>query len=230
MDSYLIDDIEFNPDIGEVLKSLRLKEDSSDALTIRRMVSEARETARPKGLFTVCFIQKHEADHVEIEGIEFHSRVLRVNLENVHRVFPNVATCGVELDRWAEGYSDILENFWADTIKELALREAVEAVDARLSTLNASGRFSSMSPGSLEDWPITEQLHLFKLLGEKVSETGVSLTDSCLMIPTKSLSRLSFPAEHRFESCRLCPRERCPGRRAPYDPDLFARKYKPAGL
>jgi len=87
-----------------------------------------------------------------------------------------------------------------------------------------------MSPGSLEDWPITEQPRLFKLLGEGAAATGVRLTDSCLMLPTKSLSRLTFPSEHGFESCRLCPRERCPGRRAPYDPDLYARRYKQAEL
>ncbi|HDR15349.1 MAG TPA: vitamin B12 dependent methionine synthase [Desulfobacteraceae bacterium] len=230
MESYLIDDIKFNPDTGKLLKTLHVGEHSRDAGTINRMVSEARDIAGPKAFCAVCSIEKHGEDHVVIEGIEFRSRILRVNLDEAHRVFANVATCGVELDTWASRYNDILESFWADTIKENALRKAVEAVDAMVTVLNASGRISSMSPGSLEDWPITEQSRLFKLLGNGVAATGVRLTDSCLMLPTKSLSRFTFPSEHNFQSCKLCPRERCPGRRAPYDADLFASKYKPADI
>ncbi|MFO8088658.1 MAG: hypothetical protein R6U13_02385 [Desulfatiglandaceae bacterium] len=230
MDSFLIDDIKFAPEIEGLLKKLHVDENTPFAEQIIRMVSEVREIARPKAFCKVCSIEKHGDNHLVIEGIEFRSHILRVNLDNVHKVFANIATCGVELDNWSARYNDMLEKFWADTIKEQALRKAVESVNLRVTALNASGRISSMSPGSLEDWPITEQPRLFALLGKGAAATGVKLTDSCLMLPTKSLSRLTFPSEHGFESCRLCPRERCPGRRAPYDPDLFARRYKPADM
>jgi len=45
------------------------------------------------------------------------------------------------------------------------------------------------------------------------------------MIPNKTTSGIRFPTEERFESCQLCPRETCPGRRAAFEPDLYARKY-----
>jgi hypothetical protein len=77
-----------------------------------------------------------------------------------------------------------------------------------------------MSPGSLEDWPIQEQAALFNLLGDTESELGVRLSDSLLMIPRKSISGIFFPAEGSFESCRLCPRRNCQGRRAAHDPGL----------
>ena len=51
---------------------------------------------------------------------------------------------------------------------------------------------------------------------------GVRLTESCLMIPNKSLSGLLFPSEFGYENCAVCPREGCRGRRAPYDPDVAA--------
>jgi hypothetical protein len=58
----------------------------------------------------------------------------------------------------------------------------------------------------------------------------VTLTDSFLMVPTKSVSGIVFPTEVSFESCRLCPRSDCPGRRAKYDPNLWEQRYaeKPA--
>jgi hypothetical protein len=55
---------------------------------------------------------------------------------------------------------------------------------------------------------------------------GVRLTDSCLMMPTKSVSGIRFPTETSFESCQLCPRDDCPGRRAPYDSGLYDRRYR----
>lgn len=84
-----------------------------------------------------------------------------------------------------------------------------------------------MSPGSLEDWPVSQQSALFSLLGDTQHAIGVQLTESCLMVPTKSVSGIRFPMEDSFESCQLCPREDCPGRRAPYDEALYARRFCP---
>jgi hypothetical protein len=88
-----------------------------------------------------------------------------------------------------------------------------------------------MAPGAGagDDWPITQQMGLFSLFGgrEKVEELiGVRLTDTYLMVPIKSVSGLFFPTEVRFESCQICPREHCQGRRAAYSPEM-AKKYHP---
>ena len=44
------------------------------------------------------------------------------------------------------------------------------------------------------------------------------------MIPRKSISGLYFPTEVTFFSCQLCERERCQGRKAPFDEGL-KQKY-----
>jgi hypothetical protein len=78
-----------------------------------------------------------------------------------------------------------------------------------------------MNPGSLADWPLTEQIPLFRLIGDVRQATGVYLTESLLMMPRKSVSGFDFPTESSFASCQLCPREKCPNRRAAYDPILI---------
>ena len=83
-----------------------------------------------------------------------------------------------------------------------------------------------MSPGRLVNWPLSEQAALFTLLGDPHEAIGVHLTDSYLMVPTKSVSGVRFPTEQSFESCQLCPRERCHGRKAPYDSGLYDREYR----
>ena len=103
----------------------------------------------------------------------------------------------------------------------MALRAASAHAREYISSTYRPGDTSSMSPGSLSDWPITQQRQLFSLLGDVRGAIGVELTDSFLMVPIKSLSAMIFPTEANFESCRLCQREDCPGRRAPYDEHLW---------
>ncbi len=107
----------------------------------------------------------------------------------------------------------------------MAMRSAVAVVGEYIQQRYRPGRLSRMNPGSLPDWPLHQQTPLFALVGEVEAGIGVRLTDSYLMIPRKSVSGIQFPTEESFESCQLCGREPCPGRRAPYDPSLFERKY-----
>jgi hypothetical protein len=77
-----------------------------------------------------------------------------------------------------------------------------------------------MGPGQLKDWPLEEQRPLFALLGDVEGAVGVTLSDSLLMIPRKSLSGIYFPTEIPFMACQLCPKESCPSRKARYDEKL----------
>jgi hypothetical protein len=154
--------------------------------------------------------------------------VLRVNLDQAHRVIAYVATCGMELDAWAKSFDDMLYGYWADVIKEGALRSAMQALNEHLEACYTLGHTGVMNPGSLADWPIQQQRPLFQLLGDPTAAIGVVLTDSFLMQPNKSVSGIRFPTEASYENCQLCPREGCPGRRAPYEPELFAEKYQAA--
>jgi hypothetical protein len=218
-------EIAFEPELGSVLRKLRVKEDTGSARSVERLLQEAEAIAKPKALYGVAYVDQRAEESVEVGGQTFESRVLRVNLDPVHRIFPYVATCGTELDEWSGSIDDMLESYWADAIKEMALRVAMHTLSDHLEQRFRPGRMSRMSPGSLEDSPIFEQRKLFALLGDTEAAIGVRLTDSMIMVPLKSLSGIWFPTEVDFASCQLCPREICSGRRAPYDETLYERKY-----
>jgi len=120
----------------------------------------------------------------------------------------------------------MLQHYWADKIKEMALRSAVEKGIADINKRYDPGKTSYMSPGSIEDWPLSEQEGLFSLLGNPESAIGVELTDSFLMLPPKTVSRIMFATEKAYENCQLCPRDGCPNRRAPYEADLYEKDYE----
>jgi hypothetical protein len=225
MDAVVLDDISFQPKFEPIARRLRVKEGSANASELRRLLEEAQAVARPRALYRVVYVESRAEESVSLDGRTFKSRVLRVNLEGVHRVFPYVATCGTELHDWKTSMDDMLQSYYADIINEAALSAARQALKTHLIEQYRLGQTATMNPGSLEDWPIREQRPLFALLGDPEEAIGVHLSDSMLMIPSKSVSGIRFPTEERFESCQLCPRDACPSRKAPYDEDLYERKF-----
>lgn len=224
--AHLLGAIPFEPDVPELAKGLRIKPGSARVAELERMVEDACRVARPRAVYLAAYITGRGEDWVAIEGMRFTSRVLTVNLEPVHRVFPYLITCGPELQEWGDRFDDMLQSFWAEAIKEAALFCAGRALDDDMQQRYQLGKVASMNPGSLADWPIQQQRTLFDLLGPRSDQVGVRLTDSMLMVPTKSVSGIHFPTEASFASCQLCPREKCPNRRAPYDVGLFESKYQ----
>jgi hypothetical protein len=129
-------------------------------------------------------------DHLMIEGIRFTSRVLRVNLDKVYRVFPFVASCGLELEEWSKSVDGILEQFWAEEIKVLAVRGTIRYLHEFLTDRYQPGKMSRMNPDPSR-LPLSEQA-LFTLLGDGPAAIRVQLKDNFLMIPVKSVPGSGF--------------------------------------
>lgn len=224
----VLNSIPFRLDTKEVLKRLRLRKENKD---MERMVQELLDIvhpiAKPKAVYRVSYVDNKNGDSLYIDGVKFTSRVLRVNLDKVGRVFPYVATCGRELDEIAVPADDYMKYYCLDTIKEMALSSARSYLQDYLTRNYALGQMSRMYPGegAAEDWPITQQKELFSVLANVEDLIGVQLTEHFLMLPLKSSSGIYFPTEIKFESCQLCPREVCSGRKALYDLDLV-KKYQ----
>lgn len=223
----LLDNLPFQIDVPTLLQDMRVRPGSRHETEILDLVKQAEAIARPKAAFRLVFIDGKGPDTIQADGFEFKSRVMRVNLDKLERFFAYVCTSGVELQGWADGYSgDLLAGYYADAVNQAVLQSAFGSFVNHLSNAYGLTNPSAMNPGSLGDWPITQQRPLFDLLGDVEGAIGVHLKDTFLMVPTKSVSGVLFPAEESFASCQLCPRERCPNRRAPYDPELFERKYR----
>ncbi|MCK4222447.1 MAG: vitamin B12 dependent methionine synthase [Dehalococcoidia bacterium] len=223
----VLDEIPVSLDAEMVLKHLHLrKESKSIEKNVQELVEIVVPIARPKAVYEVSYVDHKHESSVDIHGIMFTSRVLRVNLDEVQRAFPYVATCGRELEGITVPSEDFMRYYCLDAIKGMVMNTARNHLKTYLTKKFALGQVSSMAPGSLEDWPITQQRELFSIFGSVEDLIGVKLTESFLMLPLKSVSGIYFPTQIRFESCQLCAREACSGRRAPYDPDLVVKYGK----
>ena len=230
----ILDDIPFSIDPEAVFARLHLARDGDYAGEIHALIDSARRLARPRALYRTATVQQRHADAVVIAAsgpgsapARFESRALRVNLDGVEQVFAYVATCGRELDSIPLAASDIFGQFCHDTIKEMALWTAIAHLHEHLTETYGLQRLATMNPGSGEAsvWPIEQQRQLFAFLGNVEAAIGVVLTESCLMLPNKSVSGIFYPSETGFQSCQLCRREPCPERRVPFDADLWERTF-----
>jgi hypothetical protein len=186
------------------------------------------ETLRPrvfaKAVYKVAYVDSRLADGVVIDGIRFTSKVLRKHLDEAGRVFPYVVTIGNALEDKRRLCTDMLDQYFLDTVGTIAVVKARKHLEEHLRSKFHLERLSFMGPGSLPDWPIQEQRPLFALLGDVEGAIGVKLTQTLLMNPVKSLSGIYFPTQVPFSPCQLCPRENCPSRKAKYS-EMLAKEY-----
>jgi hypothetical protein len=219
----ILDNINVNLSLDEIRRRLHMKRDS-DFSPVKDLIDIAQELIQPKALYNICYIEEKLEDAILVDGLRLKSQVLRKNLDQVERIFPFVITLGNELGEKQNACADLLENYYLDTIGNIALKAVRNHLNQHLQAKFALEKLSFMAPGSLSDWPIEEQTPLFKLLGDVEAQIGVKLTPSLLMLPAKSVSGVFFPTETSFQSCQLCPRKRCESRKARYDLKL-AKEY-----
>lgn len=221
---HVLENISIKLSPEKVIKGLRLNKGKYSSSDIQGLVETAESLVEPRACYEVAYISEKGKDRVKIEGVTFSSKVLRKNLENVERVFPFVITIGEALEDKASSFNDLLKQYYLETMGDMAIGLIEKYLEKHLKKHYGLEKLSSMSPGSLEDWPVTEQKPLFSLFRTEKNPIGVRLTKHMLMIPRKSISGIYFPTKVTFFSCQLCPRERCPARSAPYDKKL-KKKY-----
>jgi hypothetical protein len=209
-------------DIEMLVRRLQFGRGGSSRLEemAREMAETALAIARPKAIYRISHARIIDNTTVDIDGIVFTSKVLSKLLCNQDEVIPFIATIGKELDEMPVPPRDMLRQFSLDAIKTVILVRAVDYLAEYLEKKYAIPKAALMNPGELQDWPITQQKPLFALFGGAERQIGVRLTAGGAMKPIKSRSGIMFPNDTGFLSCQLCTQEKCPGRRAEYDPEL----------
>jgi Vitamin B12 dependent methionine synthase, activation domain len=107
---------------------------------------------------------------------------------------------------------DLLQGYVYDVFGSIVVEGAMDVIQGRLQNemrgfgLNITNRYS---PGYC-GWEVAEQRSLFQLLPEHFC--GVELTDSCLMVPPKSISGMIGIGEsvkYNRYTCNFCSARNC---------------------
>ena len=215
-------DVPFSPSLSQYRRSIRFDALDDAQVEAVQLFDDAARLLQPKVLLRQVFIDSYEVvagvPSVTIGSERFVGTAMAA-LDEVHRVFVYVATCGDGMEFYDLKRLDMLAPYWLDAIKNQALGAARCGLLEYCTAHFGISKPLSVNPGSgnIDLWPI-EQMHgLFRLLGERGAEPiGVRLTESSLMVPNKSIAGMLFAsAKSDYESCAYCDRELCPQRRVP---------------
>jgi hypothetical protein len=218
--------------LEKTLERLKLDERRSQMLGAENVFATAATLIHPRAIYGAAYVGKRSLDKIEIDGMEFTSRVLTRNLERIEKVFPYVLTIGDSLENIARSSESVAARLVLETAGDLALGSSLDYVKHHISKQHGLETTSNMGPGQL-DWPIEQQGELFSLLGHVKDTIGVTLTENLMMVPRKSISGIIFPKEETFISCQLCKRDKCPSRKAHFDQvlsDSYANDQPASGV
>ena len=197
----------------------RIKKDSSAFEELEESLPLIRQYGAPKAIIRWANVERVCGDETTIEGVTFHSRVVADKLRETPRVFLSVVTAGDGLERSGRFEDDP----FLGTYDGALLFHASGYVISYMKEKFGFDGSSTLNPGSLPDWPISNNFPLFDIIGN-VGEIGVSLNEAGYIRPWNSGSHIHFSGDG-YKNCSLCKKYDCIGRRAPFDREEYIRIF-----
>lgn len=212
---------EVAPTIFEVLDFLHstdLEEEHPAVVFIREILDELNFDTEITGGYIVKEISdlNVKIGRIWIAGNELNlGRQVCGYIKESTQVALFICTAGEDFTKMTNALNeqgDIMEAYLLDAIGSLTVENAIGKIHDNLrqyyrsQKLKISNRYS---PGYC-NWPLSDQQVLFKLIGE--NPTGISLSDSCLMTPRKSVSGLigiGKHLKHHEYGCKICSNTSC---------------------
>ena len=185
---YMVNNHDLKIKVRDVMRYLRVRE--SDA-TMRRLLEECSEcvyeTAVPKAVYARVDI-KIENDVVDMGFMKVESSNLAMHLAECDEAYIIAATLGVGIDRLYEKYNRILQTKAA--VCDATASALIESFCDYVNNFIINGREAVMrfSPG-YGDFSLSHQIDILNFL-EANKKVGISLTDSLMMVPTKSVTAI----------------------------------------
>lgn len=206
---------------SEVLRYLGYKKHIDISAETDQLVDECiedlKKVIQPSMTYQRFPLIRHDGI-LDISGMEISSQSLSKNLENCEEVYLFAATAGIGIDRMIKRAE--LTNMAKAAIYQAAGAEIVECICDELNEKLAAkvkkeGYFLKprFSPG-YGDTTLELQKDFERLL--HMSEIGIHLNASLLMVPSKSVTAfigITKQKQKRQSGCASCDRLDCPARR-----------------
>lgn len=191
-----------------------------DAERVAQLVKEALEHCSAKGAAFVVPLDPIGDDGIKLGDVELKSPLLAGRLSSLGRAFPYIVTEGQAMADWGSQYRNTSDAPLIHQIRQAAVKACEQRIEKMLCDKFAMPVISSLNPGSLKDWPISEQARLFEVLGNIPATLGISLLPTGIMQPDYSISGIFYETDKKYYNCQLCPREGCPNRKAPRERNI----------
>lgn len=183
-----------------------------------KLLDEAMDVAKPSYYYHIYDTPQIDGDKMVVDDTEFTSgKTINGLLRRSSRMVLFVATIGAELQSWMDERAlkdEMLNTFIIDAIGSTIVESVGDYIERMLERELATEELpmkhtNRFSPGYC-GWRIEEQHKFFAMLPEDIC--GISLNDSSLMHPLKSISGVIGVGEDvltKKYGCSICNRTDC---------------------
>jgi hypothetical protein len=220
----LIDKNLIRIDPADIHRLLGEQEGMIDAHTtglVEKYIAKCLRISFPSGAFILTeALESRSAEEISIPGLVFDSgKIIHKMLRHSERYALFVVTAGHEPEHLARSLiseGNYLDGYIVDLVASAFVDMAADQVQEQIRKLAHIGGLkitNRYSPGYCS-WNVEEQQKLFSLFPEDCC--GITLSDSSLMNPIKSISGiigLGTEVKYRDYTCEICPMKDCHFRR-----------------
>ncbi len=186
--------------------------------------SALQAAAAPRSTYLRLPLQHEGEDQILVDGHPFVSRDLARNLQDCSEVFLFAATLGIGVDR-------LIRRATATKMSDAVIYQAAgaEMIESYCNSVNEALRQQVLKEGlylkpryspGYGDMPLTYQPLVCRML-DSAKRIGLTLTDSLIMMPSKSVTAFigitAKPQKNHMKDCRNCTKNNCAFRAE--DPD-----------
>lgn len=209
---------EINMEHSEILRYMQYHA-GNDISDIEELINSCIREFTAAAEYKACYCKLNIDicdDFIDFGFMKVQSSALATNLKGCHEVYAFAATTGIGAERLLNKYNRISPGraFIFDAIGSAAIEAFCDYLNAYLrEKAEESGHFlrPRFSPG-YGDFPIEYQPDLLRVLDTN-RKLNLTLTDSFLMVPTKSVTAIigiaDSPNACRTRTCEACTRTDC---------------------
>jgi hypothetical protein len=187
---------------------------------IDRGISDTLRTIQPKYIWRKCSIQRQEDIFLTEVGLHLPGEDIKNLLADCESCILMAATLGAPFERLVNSMKvrDLSQAMVLDCCGSAAIEAVCDRVEEELHQQVSEPYFTDRFSPGYGDLPLEVQFPLVNALdtGRKI---GLTLTDTCIMIPRKSVTAVigltEVPQTKRFRGCAYCSMfEHCTYRKA----------------
>jgi len=215
-----IDKTRIKIDPGALLKLLGEQEGMIDAHTtglLEKYITECLRISAPSGAFVLLeALDSASTEEITIPGLVFDSgKIIPKMLRHSETYVFFLVTAGPkpeELARSLIAEGNYLEGYIVDLVASALVDSSADQIQEQIRKIAKEGGMSitnRYSPGYCS-WNVEEQQKLFSLFPEECC--GISLSESSLMNPVKSISGIigvGSQVKYRDYTCEICSMLHC---------------------
>ena len=185
---YTVSPSSLKVEVKDVLRYLSIKEPNEEMLSlIYSCIEQSRGVISPRAVYVKCPIEA-ENEKIDFGAFQIESKNLASFLDGSKEAYVFAATLGASADREVNKYlrTEPSRGVIINAVMVLFIEELCDRLNGYLLGVDSSSKRFSPGYGDLK---LEHQRDVMKLLCADKT-VGITLTDACLMVPTKSVSAI----------------------------------------